>query len=88
LSSKSRKLLLFQTFEADGAHSLFFQLHVYQRELVFEAVADELDDVFFFGFGENVAGSEGGECEGLQVAHLVEWNQDNRASEAFIFAEE
>ena len=79
---------VFQGFEGDGAHAFFLQLHVDQWELVFEAVADELDDVFFFGFGENIAGSEGGECEGLQVAHLVERNQDNRASEAFIFAEE
>ena len=57
LSSKRRRLLFFQAFEADGAHVSFLQLHVNQWELVFEAVADELDDVFFFGFGENVAGS-------------------------------
>jgi len=88
LSSRRRWLLFFQAFEADSTHVSFLQLHVNQWELVFEAVADELDDVFFFGFGENVAGSEGGECEGLQVAHLVEWNQDNGTSEAFVFAEE
>ena len=76
--------LVFKGFEGDGAHAFFLQLQVDQWELVFEAVADELDDVFFFGFGENVAGSEGGKGEGLQVAHLVEGNQDNGTSEAFI----
>ena len=80
--------LVFKGFEGYGAHAFFLQLHVNQWELVFEAVADELDDVFFFGFGENVAGSEGGKGESLQVAHLVEWNQDDGTSEAFIFAEE
>ncbi len=77
MSSRRRRLLFFQAFEADGAHVSFFQLHVNQWELVFQAVADKLNDVLFFGFGKDIAGSEGGKGESLQIAHLVEGDQDN-----------
>ena len=77
--------LFLQAFEADRAHSLFFQLHVYQWQLALQAVADELNNVFFFGCCQDIAGSARGKREGLQVAHLVKWNQDNGTAEPFVF---
>ena len=80
--------LFLETFEVDAALALFGKLLVYKLELAFQAVLDEFDHIFFFGFSQDIAGSDGGKGEGLQIAHLLKGNQDNRAAESFIFAED
>ena len=55
---------------------------------MFKAFADELNNVFFFGCCQDIAGSERGKGESLQVVHLVEWNQDNGTFKALVFAED
>jgi hypothetical protein len=56
--------------------------------LALQAFSNELNNVFFFGYCQDIAGSESSKRESLQVAHLVEWNQNNGTVKPFVFPED